>query len=72
MANEKRGLASASERTREQVARKGGQAVSQDRQHMSDIGKKGGQAVSQDRQHMSDIGKKGGQASHSGERPSNQ
>lgn len=72
MAENKRGLASADERTREQVARKGGQAVSQDRQHMSEIGKKGGQSVSQDRKHMSEIGRKGGQASHSGGRQSNQ
>ena len=41
---------------------KGGQKVSQNREHMASIGRKGGQAVSRDRQHMADIGRKGGQA----------
>ena len=58
-----RGLASADEQTREEVARKGGEAVSQDREHMSEIGRKGGEAVSEDRQHMSEIGRKGGENS---------
>jgi general stress protein YciG len=57
----KRGLASASEETRKAVARKGGQAVSRNRTHMSSIGRKGGKSVSQDRQHMSQIGRKGGE-----------
>ncbi len=39
-----KGLANASRETRGEVARKGGQAVSQNRQHMADIGRKGGQA----------------------------
>ena len=43
-------------------AKKGGEAVSEDRKHMSEIGKKGGEAVSEDRSHMSEIGKKGGEA----------
>ena len=30
--------------TREKAARKGGEAVSQDREHMAEIGKKGGEA----------------------------
>ena len=64
--NSKRGLASADEETRRNVASKGGSTVSQDRGHMSEIGRKGGQTVSQDRQHMSEIGRKGGHASHSG------
>lgn len=44
----------------------GGEAVSQDREHMSEIGKKGGEKVSQDREHMSEIGKKGGEHSTGG------
>jgi general stress protein YciG len=47
--------------SRQEAARKGGEAVSRDREHMSDIGRKGGEAVSRDREHMSDIGRKGGQ-----------
>ncbi|MEO5970734.1 MAG: hypothetical protein ABIQ95_12480 [Bdellovibrionia bacterium] len=42
--NTKRGLGSADEQTREETARKGGEAVSKDREHMADIGKKGGEA----------------------------
>jgi general stress protein YciG len=41
---------------------KGGQKVSQDKEHMASIGRKGGQAVSRDRQHMAEIGRKGGQS----------
>jgi uncharacterized protein len=44
------------------AGRKGGQAVSQDRDHMSSIGRKGGETVSRDREHMSDIGREGGQS----------
>ena len=40
-----KGLASASDDTRQRVAQAGGNAVSQDTQHMSQIGKKGGQAA---------------------------
>jgi uncharacterized protein len=57
-----RGLASADPKTRADVARKGGEAVSRNREHMAAIGRKGGQTVSQDRQHMSQIGRKGGEA----------
>lgn len=57
-----RGLASADPKTRMEVARKGGMAVSRNREHMAAIGRKGGQTVSQDRQHMSNIGRKGGEA----------
>ena len=57
-----RGLASADPKTRAEVARKGGEAVSRNREHMAAIGRKGGQTVSQDRQHMSMIGRKGGEA----------
>lgn len=44
------------------AGRKGGQVVSQDRQHMAEIGRRGGSAVSQDRDHMAEIGREGGQA----------
>jgi hypothetical protein len=54
-----------------QIARKGGEAVSQNRQHMAEIGRKGGEAVSQNRKHMAEIGRKGGEAS-SGSRGSEQ
>jgi general stress protein YciG len=57
-----RGLASADPKTRAEVARKGGEAVSRNREHMAAIGRKGGQTASQDRQHMSQIGRKGGEA----------
>lgn len=57
-----RGLASADPKTRTEVARKGGEAVSRNREHMAAIGRKGGQTVSQDRQHMAAIGRKGGEA----------
>lgn len=57
-----RGLASADPETRKAVARKGGEAVSRNKDHMAAIGRKGGQAVSQDRMHMSQIGRKGGEA----------
>ncbi len=60
-----RGLASADPETRRQVARKGGQAVSQNREHMAEIGRKGGEAVSRDRQHMAEIGRRGGEVSQS-------
>jgi uncharacterized protein len=56
-----RGLASADPKTRAEVARKGGEAVSRNREHMAAIGRKGGQRVSQDRQHMAEIGRKGGE-----------
>lgn len=57
-----RGLASADQQTREEVARKGGESISKDREHMSEIGRKGGESVSRDREHMSEIGKKGGES----------
>jgi uncharacterized protein len=46
---------------RKEAARKGGLAVSRDREHMAEIGRKGGEKVSQDREHMARIGKKGGE-----------
>lgn len=45
------------------AGRKGGEAVSRDRQHMSEIGKRGGEAVSRDREHMAEIGREGGESS---------
>ncbi|HEY4002827.1 MAG TPA: KGG domain-containing protein [Candidatus Xenobia bacterium] len=44
------------------AGRKGGEAVSRDRQHMAQIGRKGGETVSGDRVHMAQIGSKGGHA----------
>jgi uncharacterized protein len=54
-----RGTAAMDPRTRQEVARKGGLAVSRNRQHMAEIGRKGGQAVSKNREHMAEIGRKG-------------
>jgi general stress protein YciG len=58
----KRGLASADEKTKEEVARKGGQSVppeerafSKDPGLASEAGKKGGEAVSKDREHMAEL-----------------
>ena len=42
--NTKRGLGSADEQKREDVARKGGEATSKDREHVAGIGKKGSEA----------------------------
>lgn len=58
-----RGTAAMDAKTRQEVARKGGLAVSRNRQHMAEIGRKGGQAVSKNREHMAKIGRKGGAAS---------
>ncbi|WP_437818100.1 KGG domain-containing protein [Sorangium sp. So ce1078] len=44
------------------AGRKGGAAVSRNREHMAAIGRKGGAAVSQNRGHMAQIGRKGGEA----------
>jgi len=48
--------------SRAEAARKGGLAVSSNREHMAKIGRKGGQTVSQNREHMAKIGEKGGAA----------
>lgn len=58
-----RGTAAMDQKTRQEVARKGGLAVSRNRQHMAEIGKKGGLTVSKNRDHMAEIGRKGGAAS---------
>jgi general stress protein YciG len=47
-----RGLASASEQTREEVARMGGEAVSRDRNHMAEIGRKGGERSGENRRNQ--------------------
>lgn len=59
----RRGTAAMDEGTRREVARKGGIAVSQNKQHMSEIGRKGGLSVSKNKEHMANIGRKGGAAS---------
>lgn len=58
-----RGTAAMDPKTRQEVARKGGLAVSRNRQHMAEIGRKGGMSVSKNREHMAQIGRKGGAAS---------
>lgn len=58
-----RGTAAMDPETRQEVARKGGLAVSRNKQHMAEIGRKGGQSVSRNREHMANIGRKGGAAS---------
>ena len=58
-----RGFAAMTAEQQRQIASKGGEAVSRNREHMSEIGKKGGEIVSQNRKHMSEIGRKGGEAS---------
>ncbi len=47
---------------RSAIGRKGGEAVSRNREHMAEIGRRGGEAVSRDREHMAVIGRKGGEA----------
>ncbi|MCA1589729.1 MAG: stress-induced protein [Acidobacteria bacterium] len=59
MANENDGDRAAN--GRQEAARKGGEAVSRNREHMAEIGRKGGAKVSQDREHMARIGRRGGQ-----------
>jgi general stress protein YciG len=56
-----RGFASMTPEQQRAIARKGGEAVSRNREHMASIGSRGGEAVSKDREHMSKIGRKGGE-----------
>ena len=49
-----------------EAGRKGGAAVSRNREHMASIGQKGGAAVSRDRRHMANIGQKGAGSSGRG------
>jgi general stress protein YciG len=67
---QERGFAAMTPEKQREIARKGGMAVSENRQHMSEIGRKGGEAVSQNRDHMAEIGREGGKSSHGGKRPS--
>jgi len=57
-----RGFAAMDEKQQREIAKKGGEAVSRNREHMAQIGKKGGVAVSANREHMSEIGQKGGES----------
>jgi general stress protein YciG len=57
-----RGFASMSPEQQRAIARKGGEAVSRNREHMASIGARGGESVSKNREHMSEIGRKGGEA----------
>ncbi len=66
-----RGFASMDDNKQREIARKGGEAVSRDREHMAEIGRKGGEEVSKDREHMAEIGRKGGESSGGGNRSSN-
>jgi general stress protein YciG len=45
-----------------EAGRKGGAAVSRNREHMASIGQKGGATVSRDRRHMANIGQKGAES----------
>ncbi|HJP83633.1 MAG TPA: KGG domain-containing protein [Fimbriimonadaceae bacterium] len=65
-----RGFASMDEAKQREIAKKGGEAVSENRSHMAQIGQRGGEAVSRDRNHMAEIGRKGGEASHGSQRKS--
>ncbi len=42
--NQARGFAAMDDEKQRKIAQKGGEAVSRDRQHMSEIGRKGGEA----------------------------
>ena len=57
-----RGFAAMDPNLQKEIARKGGAAVSRNREHMAQIGRKGGESVSKNREHMSAIGRKGGKA----------
>ncbi len=46
----KRGFASMDPEKRREIARKGGNTISQNSQHMSDIGRRGGEASGRSRQ----------------------
>ncbi len=58
--------------TRVECARRGGKAISENRDHMRAIGSLGGQVVSQDREHMRAIGRRGGASSHKSARQQQQ
>jgi general stress protein YciG len=64
--NHGRGFASMSDGEQREIARKGGEAVSQDRQHMADIGRKGGEASAESRSGASGSSRSGSSSSRSG------
>jgi general stress protein YciG len=53
-----RGFAAMSEEERRRIAEKGGETVSKDREHMSEIGRKGGEASAESRE-RDDSGRRG-------------
>ena len=53
-----------------EAGRRGGQVVSENREHMAQIGRKGGRTVSQNRAHMAAIGRRGGAAAGGGQESS--
>lgn len=61
---QERGFAAMSAEKQREIARRGGEAVSLNREHMAEIGRKGGERVSRNRDHMSQIGREGGRNSH--------
>lgn len=63
---QERGFAAMDSSKQKEIARKGGEAVSTNREHMAEIGRRGGEAVSKNKAHMAQIGKEGGRNSHSG------
>lgn len=60
-----RGFAGMDPDRQRMIASRGGETVSQNREHMAMIGRRGGETVSQDREHMAEIGREGGHHSHS-------
>lgn len=55
-----RGFAGMDEEKQRKIAQKGGEAVSRDREHMSEIGRKGGEASGGNRGGTSSGGNRGG------------
>src|SRR5687767_2240557 len=53
---------SMAESKREEAARKGGEAVSRDREHMAEIGKRGAEARVEEREQRSEAGRMGAEA----------
>jgi uncharacterized protein len=51
---EERGFAAMSPEERRRIAEKGGETVSKDREHMSEIGRKGGEASGEERRERSE------------------
>lgn len=57
-----RGFAAMNSDKQKEIAKKGGEAVSRNREHMAAIGRRGGESVSRNREHMAEIGRRGGEA----------